>query len=69
MRTVSLVLCQELDSSWLLNVSKSVILCEQRISVAMGSGSEESAKLKLDRRRGENWDCQEVDEYKTESKV
>ena len=28
-------------------------------------GSEESAKLKLDKRREGNWDCQEVDEYKT----
>ena len=38
---------------------------EQRISGFRDKGSEESAKLKLDRRREEYWDCQEVDEYKT----
>ena len=31
----------------------------------MVNGSEESAKLKLDRRREGIWDCQEIDEYKT----
>ena len=30
--------------------------------------SEESAKLKLDRRREGFWDCQEVDEYKAKVK-
>ena len=31
----------------------------------MDSGSEESAKLKLDKRREGDWDCQGIDEYKT----
>ena len=35
----------------------------------MDSGSEENAKLKLDRRQEEYWDCQELDEYKTGGKV
>ena len=35
----------------------------------MVRGSEESAELKLDRGREGIWDCQEEDEYKTESKV
>ena len=35
----------------------------------MDNGSEESAKLKLERRWEGFWDCQEVDEHKTEGKV
>ena|ERR1700744_6406445 len=67
--TISGILCQELDGSGLLDVSKTVMLWKQRFSDAMVSGSEESAKLKLDRRGERDWDCQEVDEYKTEGKV
>ena len=44
------------------------MLWKLRVSGAMDSGSEESAKLKLDRRREGDWDCQEIDEYKTEVK-
>ena len=33
------------------------------------SGSDESTKLKLDRGREESGICQDVDKYKTESKV
>ena len=46
----SLVLCQELDGSGLLGVSKTVMLWIKGFSETMGSGSEESAKLKLGRR-------------------
>ena len=41
--------CQELDGSWLLGVSTTVMLWRQGISGAGCRGSEESAKLKLDR--------------------
>ena len=60
--------CQELDGSGLLGVSKTVMLWRQWFSDTMVRGSEESAKLKLDRRWEESWDCQEIDEYKTEVK-
>ena len=43
--------CQELDGYGLLDVSKTVMLWKQGFSGTMGSGLDESAKLKLDRRR------------------
>ena len=46
-----------------------MLLWSKWISGTMDSGSEDSAKLKLDSRRVESWDCQEVDKYKTEGKV
>ena len=46
-----------------------MVLWIQGVSDARTKGSEESAKLKLDRRRGDHWDCQGVDEYKTGGKV
>ena len=61
--------CQELDGSWLLNVSNAVVLWKQGFSGTMVRGSDESAELKLDRWWEEFWDCQERDEYKTEGKV
>ena len=44
------LICQELDSSWLLGVSKTVMLWKQEFSGTMVKESEESTKLKLDRR-------------------
>ena len=46
----ALSLCQELDGSRLLDLSKTVTLRKQGFSGAMDNGAEESAKLKLDRR-------------------
>ena len=42
--------CQELDGSGLLGMSRNVVLRKQGVSGAMVYGSEESAKLKLDKR-------------------
>ena len=61
--------CQELDSSWALGMSKTMILWEQGFSGTRIKGSEESAKLKLDRRWEGDWIGQEVDKYKTEGKA
>ena len=41
--------CQELDGSWLLGVSKTMVLEKQGFSDAMVRSSDESAELKLDR--------------------
>ena len=43
------MICQELDSSWLLDMSKTVMLWNKGFSDSMVNGSEESAELKLDR--------------------
>ena len=64
---------QELDGSWTLDVSKvrgSVrFLWKQGFSGSGIRDSDESTKLKLDRGWEESGIGQEVDEYKTESKV
>ena len=49
MEVGSLVLCQELDGSWLLGMSKTMVLEKQGFSDAMVRSSDESAELKLDR--------------------
>ena len=63
------VSCQELDGSGLLGVSKTVWLWNNGSVVLWTRVSEESAKLNLDRGWEGFWDCQEVDEYKTEGKA
>ena len=42
---------------------------KQGVNDSMIRGSDESAKLKLDRGREGDLDCQEKDEYETEGKV
>ena len=42
--------CQELDGSWMLGVSRTVVLWKQEFSGTRVKGSDESAELKLDRR-------------------
>ena len=62
-------LCQELDSSWLTRCELDCVAVEQGVSDSVVRGSDESAKLKLDRGREGDLDCQERDKYKTEGKV
>ena len=61
--------CQECDGSWVLGMSRTVVLWNKGSVIQGISGVDESAEPKLDR-RWEGTDIgQEVDEDKTESKV